>query len=96
MSLEQRLNNLLFPKGILHDGTLRVAVASRVWRFGREVRRGKGDPDGSVSKESTCHAGAIGDTGSIPGLGRSPGGGHGNPLSIPAQRIPWLEEPGGL
>ena len=32
---------------------------------------------GSVSNESTCYAG---DLGSIPGLGRSPGGGHGNPL----------------
>ena len=31
-------------------------------------------------KESACNAGAAGDTGSIPGLGRSPGGGHGNPL----------------
>ena len=28
-------------------------------------------------KESTCNAG---DLGSIPGLGRSLGGGHGNPL----------------
>ena len=32
------------------------------------------------SKESTCKAGDEGDVGSIPGLGRSPGGGHGNPL----------------
>ena len=32
---------------------------------------------GSESKESTCNAG---DLGSIPGLGRSPGEGHGNPL----------------
>ena len=31
----------------------------------------------SVGKKSTCNAG---DVGSIPGLGRSPGGGHGNPL----------------
>ena len=31
-------------------------------------------------KESACNAGATGDTGSIPGSGRSPGGGHGNPL----------------
>ena len=31
-------------------------------------------------KESTCNAGAIGDTGSIPGSGRFPGGGHSNPL----------------
>ena len=32
---------------------------------------------GSGGKESTCDAG---DLGSILGLGRSPGGGHGNPL----------------
>ena len=33
---------------------------------------------GSVGKESACNAG---DLGLIPGLGRSPGGGHGNPLN---------------
>ena len=32
------------------------------------------------SKESTCNAGAAGDAGSIPGLGRSPGEGIGYPL----------------
>ena len=32
------------------------------------------------SKESTCNAGASGDAGSIPGLGRSPGEGIGYPL----------------
>ena len=32
-------------------------------------------PGGSDSKESSCNAGELG---SIPGLGRSPGGGHGN------------------
>ena len=31
-------------------------------------------------KESTCSAGATGKTGLIPGSGRSPRGGHGNPL----------------
>ena len=31
-------------------------------------------------KESACSAGATGDTGSIPGLGRSPGEGYGDPL----------------
>ena len=38
---------------------------------------------GSDGKESACDAG---DLGSIPGLGRSPGGGHGNPL-----QYSWLE-----
>ena len=36
-----------------------------------------GFPGGSDGKESACNAG---DLGSIPGLERSPGGGHGNPL----------------
>ena len=34
-------------------------------------------PSGLDGKESACGAG---DLGSVPGLGRSPGGGHGNPL----------------
>ena len=34
-------------------------------------------PGGSVGEESAC---SVGDLGSIPGLGRSPKGGHGNPL----------------
>ena len=36
-----------------------------------------GFPGGSDVKESTRN---VGDLGSIPGLGRSPGRGHGNPL----------------
>ena len=36
-----------------------------------------GFPSSSASKESACN---VGDVGLIPGLGRSSGGGHGNPL----------------
>ena len=36
------------------------------------------------------------DMGSIPGSGRSPGEGNGNPPSILAWRIPWTGEPAGL
>ena len=60
-------------------------------------------PCGSAGKESACNAG---DLGSIPGLGRSPGGGKGCPLQysglensmdyILVWEIPWIEEPGGL
>ena len=42
---------------------------------------------GSDNKESTCNAG---DWGSIPGLGRSPGEGHGDPLQYSG-----LENPHG-
>ena len=45
-----------------------------------------GFPDSLVGKESTCNAG---DSGSIPGLGRSPEGGHGNPLQYSCQ-WPWI------
>ena len=45
---------------------------------------------GSGGKESACNAGATGDAGSIPGLGRSPGGGHGYPLQYSC-----LENPHG-
>ena len=47
-------------------------------------------------KNSTVSAGDIRDMGLIPGSGRSPGGGHANPSSILAWRIPWTEEPSGL
>ena len=48
-------------------------------------------PGGSDSKESACNAG---DQGSIPGSGRSPGEGHGNPLQYsslenPVDRGAW-------
>ena len=45
-------------------------------------------------KESTCNTGNAGDTGSISRSGRSPGGGHGNPLQYsclenPMDRGAW-------
>ena len=36
-----------------------------------------------------------GDTGSIPGLGRFPGGENGNHSSILVRRIPWTESLAG-
>ena len=49
-----------------------------------------------VVKNSLANTGDIRDMSSIPGLGRSPGGGHGNPLQYFAWEIPWTEEPGSL
>ena len=46
---------------------------------------------GSISKESACNAG---ESGSILGLGRSPGEGNGNHSGILAWKIPQTEEPG--
>ena len=46
-----------------------------------------GFPRGSDGKESACH---VGDLGLMPGLGRSRGRGHGNPLQYSC-----LENPHG-
>ena len=55
-----------------------------------------GFPSDSVvkKKKSSCNAGAARDSSSIPGLGRSPGEGHGNPLQYsclenPMDRAAW-------
>ena len=50
-------------------------------------------PGGSVSKESACNTGDTGDMGLIPGSGRSPGEGNGNPLQYSCLGNPWTEEP---
>ena len=49
-----------------------------------------------VVKSLPAKAGDIRDAGLIPGSGRPPGGGNGNPLQYFAWRIPWTGEPGGL
>ena len=49
-----------------------------------------------MGEESVRNAADTGDTGLIPELERSPGGGNGNPSSILAWEIQWREEPGRL
>ena len=67
---------------------------------GRREVGGRWEPQGcigiagaSVAKNPPANAG---DTGSIPGSGRSPGEGNGNPLQYSSWRIPWTEETGRL
>ena len=48
-----------------------------------------GFPGGSNGKESACNAG---DLGSIPGLGRYPGEGNGNPLQYSCLENPMDRE----
>ena len=57
-----------------------------------------GFPGGSDGKESACNAG---DVGLIPGLGRSPGEGNGNPfqyscLENPMDRGAWQDTDCGV
>ena len=51
-----------------------------------------GIPGVSDGQESACN---VGDLGSVLGLGRSLGEGNGNPLHIPAWRIPMDREAWG-
>ena len=60
-----------------------------------------GFPGGSVVKNLLANAGDIGDSVSIPGLGRSPGGGNGNSLQHscpgnPRDRGTWWDTVHGL
>ena len=66
-----------------------------VWHSGKCKTMGIVDcPSGSDGKETACN---VGDLGFIPGLGRSPGEGHGNPLQYSClENSPWTEEPGRL
>ena len=52
-----------------------------------------GFPGGSGGKESACNTGGLG---SIPGLGRSFGGGHSNPLQYSCLESPMDRGAGGL
>ena len=51
-------------------------------------------PGGSLVKNLPDNEGDSGDMGLIPGMGRSPRGGNGNPVFLPGK--PMTEKPGGL
>ena len=75
------------------ESWLHIPNRSEVWILDTRVLI-CGLPQGLNSKESTCNVGDSGDTGLIPGSGRPPGGGHGNPLQYsclenPMDRGAW-------
>ena len=82
--------------GMCNDLTVHTPLVMKGWLVGRpEVPKQQEETNcrwqtlfgGSAGKESAFNAG---DLGSIPGLGRSPGGGHGNSLQCSC-----LENPHG-
>ena len=82
---------LLFRWGILHrvlwwlgDAGSCIQVVSCVWVL--TIWYSLGLVGGSDDKASACNAG---DPGSIPGLGRSPGEGNGNPLQRSCLKKKW-------
>ena len=60
-----------------------VSQLSSYWGIylgGKYTHMMQGFPGGATVKNPLANAGDAGDKGSVPGLGRSPGGGYGNPL----------------
>ena len=55
-----------------------------------------GFPGGSLVKNVPDNERDSGDTSSIPGMGRSPREGNGNPLQYSCLENPWTEKPGRL
>ena len=78
-----------------------VFIDEQLYRVNFYIRRAGvlyfmcgGFPGGTGGKEPTCQCRDIRDADSILGLGRSPGGGHGNPLQYsclenPKDRGAW-------
>ena len=108
MNLSQGHNHqkssLFFPSGTLfekcitscHFKSLKLIIQSSPFFcfFGFDSSLPWGFPGGSDSKESACSAG---NSGSIPGSGRSPGEGNANPLQYSCLENPVDgEEPGRL
>ena len=91
----------VFSRAVIHTRRKRVkycvslyslpsALPNYIW-----IIRPLGFPGAASGKEFTCaDAGDRRDMGSVPGLGRSPGGGHGNPsqyscLENPMDKGAW-------
>ena len=84
------------PGDLAKMQTLMVSLVwARVSAFptgSQDVIEKRGFPGGSVREESTCN---VREVGLIPGLGRSPGGGHGNPFQYSCLENPRrILEPG--
>ena len=71
------LRFLIFLPAILIPACNSSSPAFLMIYFVYKLKKQKGFSGGAEVKASACN---VGDLGSIPGLGRSPGGGNGNPL----------------
>ena len=77
-----------------HAETKHSHAATKDLHAAMKIRDPPGFPGGSVVKNLPANAGDAGDMDSIPGLGRSPAGGNGNPLQYsclenPMDRGTW-------
>ena len=85
---------LPFPSGNPLDLGIKPGSPALAGRFFLPLSI-KGFP-GGTSQEPACQCRRFRDLGSVSGSGRSPGGGHSNPLQYTCLKTPRTEEPGGL
>ena len=76
-------------KHVVWTGRTQANLVLSSWIFLPLLPSARGSPGASDGKESSCNAG---DPGLIPELGRSPGGGHGNPLQYSCLENPMGRE----
>ena len=79
--------------------TTPITLQNHLWNFiKRHITRkhpiAQDFPSDSAVENLPANAGEVGDMGSIPRLGRSPGGGMATHSNILAWKIPWTEESG--
>ena len=83
---------------VRHDERLSMQAHTHAYTYRRRFIGVRGFPGGSNGKVSACNAG---DTGSVPGSGRSPGEGKSNPLQYsclenPMDRGAWWSSVHGV
>ena len=73
-------------RNLLSNGPTKIIIITwmEIGRYGYRYKY-RGFPGGSEGKEFACN---VGDPGSIPGLGRPPAEGNGNPLQYPCLENP--------
>ena len=87
---------LWFKPGAQGSSQPRLAGWESGWCFYSPYEKREASQVVSVVKNPPTYARDLRDPGSIPGSGRSPGGGTATHSSILAWIILWTEEPGGL
>ena len=101
---QRNISSCGLPQCFSHEGSALPMQGMQVRALGGELRSyqwcdlakihiWRGFPGSSVVKNPPANAG---DVGSIPRLGRCPGGGNGNPLQHSCLGNPMEKEPGGL
>ena len=100
-----KISSTIFPRATAHFMSPCLSVSanshniSNIFIIVRFVIMVQGFPSRVVVKNTPANAGDIRDVGSIPGSGRSPRGGNGNPLQYSCLENPMgkrTKEPGGL